>query len=327
MFTNRFNLNTENELHDNFNSKINNFWENNAFANLFLGVDDKEIYTVSIKNGNNKAIVLSQGRNETALKYKELAFDLDHQGYDLYLFDHRGQGFSERLGGDHYRGHVDRFQDYIDDLHQYVSSLDLQRNYQQNYLLSHSMGGTVAALYLEQFKHPFQATVFFSPMFSINLPIPEKIAKMLTYTCDHICSWFYNKPCYVFNGHGYKKTPFAKNHVTSSQTRFNSSTHPFGQYPQAQLGSPTMHWASLSISACQQAIKNANKINIPILIIQAGGDQVVTEKGQKKFFKNARFDKQNLLINISDAQHEILLEQDQYRIPALNYTLQFLTSR
>ena len=326
MFINKFNLNTENQLKDNFNPVINDFWEKNARANRFLGVDDKEIYTVSIKNNNQNAIVLSQGRNENALKYKELAFELDQQGYDLYLIDHRGQGFSQRLGGDNYRGHVEHFQDYVDDLDQYVSSLDLPSTYQNSYLLSHSMGGTIAALYLEQFKHPFTAAVFFSPMFSINLGIPEKVAKILTYSSAKVCNWFSNKPCYIFSGHDYRKTPFAENHVTSSRIRFNSSTQTFEDNPQAQLGSPTMHWVSQSITACQQAIENANKINIPILVIQAGADQVVTSKGQKQFITNATFYEDNRLINIPNAQHEILLEQDQYRMPALNSTLEFLTS-
>ena len=95
MFKNSFQLNTENQLNENFNATINEFWEKNIQSSLFFGVDHKEIYTVSIKTGNSRAIVISQGRNENILKYKELAYDLNQQGYDLYLIDHRGQGFSE----------------------------------------------------------------------------------------------------------------------------------------------------------------------------------------------------------------------------------------
>lgn len=324
MFENNFNLNTEKQLNENFNTAINEFWEKNAQANRFPGVDNKEVYTVSIKAGNNKAIVISQGRSESTLKYKELAFDLNRQGYDLYLIDHRGQGFSQRFGGDNYRGHIGQFQDYVDDLHHYISSLNLALNYQNSYLLSHSMGGTISALYLQQFEHPFQAGVFFSPMLSINLGMPERMAEIVTYSSAKICSWFNNKPCYVFGGRDYKKPLFKDNDVTSSRLRLDSASTTFEQYPETQLGSPTMHWVAESISASRQAVANANKITIPILVIQAGADTVVTDSGQNKFFKNLTVCKNNQLINISGAKHEILLERDQYRVPALNKTLQFL---
>jgi lysophospholipase len=324
MFTNSFQLNTENQLNENYHSVINNFWEKNAQANYFLGVDKKTVYTVSIKTGNNKAIVICQGRNENTLKYKELAFDLNRQGYDLYLIDHRGQGFSERLGGDSYRAHVEQFQDYVDDLNSYVLSLSLPRYYQNSFLLSHSMGGTISALYLQQFDHPFQASVFFSPMFSINLGIPKPIAKAITYTSAKICGWILDKPCYLFGGHDYTTKHFIDNELTSSQLRFNLSAKTFVEYPKSQLGSPTMHWISESISAAQQAINNASKITIPTLIVQAGADTVVTSNGQNQFFKNLTFYKNNQLINIPGAKHEMLLEQDQYRIPALNKALTFL---
>ncbi|MFT6986093.1 MAG: lysophospholipase [Psychromonas sp.] len=325
MLKNSFQLNTENELDDNFNPKINEFWEKNAQSSRLLGVNNKEIYTVSIKTGSQKAIVISQGRNESILKYKEVAYDLNQQGYDLYLIDHRGQGFSERLGTDRYQGHVEHFQDYVDDFNHYVLSLDLQKNYQQSYLLSHSMGGTISALYLEQYQHPFAASVFFSPMFSINLGgIPESIASIITYSSAEICSWFSDSACYIFGGSNFQKKSFLDNDFTSSKVRFNSSFNTFEQHPETQLGSPTMRWVAESLSAAEQARENASQITIPVLVIQAGTDSVVTADGQNEFYKNIKGCKEAQFITISGAKHEILLEADKYRIPALSATLNFL---
>ena len=324
MFTNSFQLNTETQLNENFNVEINKFWDKNAQSSYFSGIDNKKVHTISIKTGNNKAIVISQGRNESVLKYKELAFELNQQGYDLYLIDHRGQGFSQRLGGNSYQGHVEQFQYYVDDLNHYISSLNLQLNYQNSYLLAHSMGSTISALYLQQFDHPFQASVFFSPMLSINLRMPTILAKIITYSSTQICSWFSDTPCYVFGGSDYKTPQFTGNKITSSRLRFHSAINTFEQTPETQLGSPTMHWVSESISATRQAIANANKITIPLLIIKAGADTTVTSSGQEQFFKNVTFCNSNQLVNISGAKHEILLERDQYRIPALNKALHFL---
>jgi len=322
---NPYGLTTEAQLSDTFNSKINAFWEKNAVSGSLPGIGNKKLHTISIKTGNANAIVISQGRNESVLKYKELAFDLNRQGYDLYLIDHRGQGFSERLGGDQYRGHVEHFQDYVDDFNLYILSLDLANNYQHNYLLAHSMGGTISALYLEQYDHPFQASVLFSPMMSINLgSIPSVVAKLLTSSGAAMCSWFSDRACYVFGGQEYKRKAFIGNDLTDSEVRFNVSQNTFIAFPETQLGDASMRWVAQSLSATGQAVDNADKIKIPILLLQAGGDKVVTAAGQNQFFNNLTQCKAKQFLTIANAKHEIYLEKDQSRLAALNAALKFL---
>lgn len=328
MLENPFYLHTEKKLTSDFNSEITDFWEKNAVFHSFNGVNNKQVSTVSLLAGNSNVIVISQGRNESVLKYKELAFELSQQGYDLYLIDHRGQGFSERLGGDSDRGHVENFQNYVDDFNTYISSLELESRYQHRYLLSHSMGGTINALYLEQFKHPFQASAFFSPMFLINLNgLPNIIAKIITYSSAQICDWFTSKACYVFAGGPYQNKKFIGNELTSSETRFHLAQASFINSPETQLGDPTMRWVATSISATEQAIEEAGKITIPLLIIEAGADNVVSRKGQKQFYKNVTKCKSSQFLTISDAKHEILTESDRYRMPALTATLNFFINQ
>ena len=325
MINNPFKISTESTLTDYYNPSIQGFWESNAVSRDFQGVDNKTVHTVSITTGNNKAVVISQGRNESVLKYKELAYDFNQQGFDVFLIDHRGQGFSERFGGDQHRGYVVNFQDYVHDLNQYVLSLELDKKYQQRYLLSHSMGGTISALYLQQYETPFQASIFFSPMLSINLGgLPSFLAKVITYSSAEVCSWFTDKACYVPAGSGYQQSEFLGNQLTYSEKRFYSSQKDFQNFPETQLGDATMRWVATSISATKEAINNAHKIKIPILVFSAGGDTIVTSAGQESFFSNVTYCKFNQFLSIEDAKHEILLERDEYRLTALNHSLQFL---
>lgn len=55
-------------------------------------------------------------RIESYVKYAELAYDLFHLGFDIFIIDHRGQGRSGRMLSDPHRGHVDHFNDYVEDL-------------------------------------------------------------------------------------------------------------------------------------------------------------------------------------------------------------------
>jgi lysophospholipase len=325
MLKNPYGLTTETELNNSFNPQINTFWEKNAISDFFIGVANKKIHTVSIITGNANAIVISQGRNESVLKYKEVAYDLNRQGYDLYLIDHRGQGFSERLGGDQHRGHVEDFQDYVADLNHYILSLDLASKYQNNYLLSHSMGATISTLYLQQYEHPFQASILFSPMMSINMGrIPVTVAKLITYSGTALCNWFSDKACYIFGGNDFKPKRFSDNKLTASELRFNSSQNTYLAFPETQLGDASMRWVATSVSAAQRAIDNADKINIPILVLQAGADAIVTADGQYQFFENLTNCKTKRFLTIANAKHEILLEKDQYRLAAINAALKFL---
>ena len=323
MDINPLQLNTEDNLSNSFNPQINQFWQDNIQSSLFIGVDNEPVYSANIKTGNDKAIVIVQGRNESSLKYKELAYDLNQQGYDLFFIDHRGQGYSTRLGGDKHRGHVEYFSNYVTDFKQYVDSLELEKHYQYRYLLSHSMGGTVSALYLQNYQTPFQASAFFSPMFSIDLGgLPESIAKIISYSSAEVCSWFTKQACYAPGSGGYQAKTFDGNDLSSSQKRFDSAFLTFETSPKTQLGGPTMRWLATSISATQQAIENADKIKIPMILVQAGADTVVTAEGQQQFFDNVTFCNEKQLLHIPDAKHEILFEQDQFRLPALTAALQ-----
>lgn len=322
--SNPYHLTTEEALASNATKKINRFWDKEAKFSSFKGVDNIKINTVSIRNNNDKVIVVVQGRSESVLKYKELAFNFAKLGYDIYLIDHRGQGFSQRLGGDQFRGHVKNFQNYVTDLNTFITQLDLKDKYKFRYILSHSMGGAISALYLEQYQTPFQVAVFSSPMFSINFgSYPLFLAKIITYTSGKLCSWFSKTACYALGEGKYHPQNFKSNVLTSSPIRFANSQQGYSDFPETQLGGPTMWWISESISAMNTAINNANKITIPFLLLQSGNDQVVTSKGQDLFLSNAKTCKNNQFLLIKKAKHELFIEKDEYRIPALTAILNF----
>ena len=66
----------------------------------------------------------------------------------MFLYDQRCHGLSERLTERVDLIHVDRFDDYVKDLEIYIDTI-VAKNKGSNplYIFSHSMGGTVTAMY------------------------------------------------------------------------------------------------------------------------------------------------------------------------------------
>ena len=71
-------------------------------------------HLVQPESAVRKLMILVNGRAENMLKWTELAYDFYQQGYDVLLFDHRGQGYSQRIIPQ--KGHLDEFRFYIDDM-------------------------------------------------------------------------------------------------------------------------------------------------------------------------------------------------------------------
>ena len=71
-------------------------------------------HLVQPESAVRKLMILVNGRAENMLKWTELAYDFYQQGYDVLLFDHRGQGYSQRIIPQ--KGHLDEFRFYTDDM-------------------------------------------------------------------------------------------------------------------------------------------------------------------------------------------------------------------
>ena len=67
---------------------------------------------------------------------------------------------------------------------------------------------------------------------------------------------------------------------------------------------------------------------VPVLVLQAGEDNVVEPKGQEQFCKKMNEVSLNScsIIKIRGARHEMLIENDEYRDKALSLALQFIAA-
>jgi lysophospholipase len=230
--TNNNNFTTESQLTSKYSTEISDFWLTGEFAH-FSGVNNARINYVSFihnetsdvlnNSSDTKCLVISSGRTEGYLKYKELSFDLFNLGFNIFLIDHRGQGLSERALENTHKGYVENFQYYVDDLAVFIDNIVNphcigSNQIQKPYLLAHSMGGAIAARYLQDYPDSIQAAVLSSPMLGFNGGgIPNVIAELLVKTTAQMNKWFGDTPWYFFGQKNYEQMYFVDNPLTHSE--------------------------------------------------------------------------------------------------------------
>jgi lysophospholipase len=314
--------------------KIESLWAQGRDA-AFQGVDNIPIrYRTFTRPDQRGAIAISSGRTECMLKYREVINDLYQEGYSVYILDHRGQGFSGRMLPDLQIGHVAKFEDYVKDFKTFVATVIAPSQEAVRaaggggplFLLAHSMGGCIASLYLEDEgnRGDFDAAVLCSPM---HEPSTGFIPPNLTQTAADIKGIAGREDHYALGKGPYQDVAFdaikdkARDALTHSKERYEEIRTLYNANHDIKVGGPSFQWVSQAITAGWIARQGADRIEIPVLLLQAGADEIVTPQGQKAFQERAG-DRCNL-VTIPGAYHELLVESDEYRGHALDLIRDF----
>ena len=309
---------SEKDLKNIYSSLISPYYYR-VRLHYFLSYDNLKIAYKIFKVKNSKAnIVISSGRTEGMVKYQELIYDLNKNGYSVYILDHRGQGNSERLLSDTQIGHVDSFNDYVKDLHKFVE-IYLPKN-RKRVLLGHSMGGAIASLYAETYPKDFNALILSSPMHQ-----PELVAKSLTsLMCDLVEKREHNIDRYIIGEKSYDDdyTPFSENILTHSEIRYKIANLAFNKEPSTKVGGPSVRWVAEACRYSEKSVADAYKVKIPTLLLQAQEDKVVNKKPQNIFCR--RIGTLCKEYQIDGAYHELFIEKDTIRERVLTAILDFI---
>ncbi|MFT5676122.1 MAG: lysophospholipase [Paraglaciecola sp.] len=316
-------LSTEQSLESSFSDIINPFWQERVKSGKFAGVDDISIrYAYVLHPEAIASVVISSGRIESLIKYKEVVFDLYQNGYSIFINDHRGQGLSGRLVDNRQMGYVEDFDDYVRDLKTLVEQVVKPNSSAQIKLLCHSMGGTIGALYCLAHPEDFEQVAFSAPMFGIRPPMPDWLANVLVNTSIGVNNLFSKQASYFIGQQDYVNKPFAANPLTQSEMRYAIFRQEYEDNAQIKLGGVSGHWLKAAAQAMNKVEKLAPQFPVPALVIQAGADKVVDNKRQDRVsLRLANSEK----IVVDDAKHELLMEKDCYRQPCLRAILDFFS--
>ncbi len=290
-------------------------------VDFFAGAAGRRIRYAHQPFANTRGTVLIvTGRAEFIEKYLEVAADLQTTGFSICIYDHAGQGGSDRLLADRQKGHIDDFSTYVEDLRRLICRLLEAGAPRPLVLLAHSMGGTVAVLAVARCPHLVDRLVLTSPMLQINtgpLPPSPLVAALTRLVCR--CG---GATRYVWGG-GPLRTdvPFVGNELTNDPRRFALNLQLAVDYPELVVGSPTFGWLHQAFQAMPLARAAAKRLACPVLLLVALADRIVSVPAIQAFGRALGYAR---IMTIEAARHELLMEQDHLRGAAIEAIQAFL---
>ncbi len=277
------------------------------------------VYGIREVKAEKGAVVIVNGRNETFVKYRKVIDELSAADFSVYTFDHRGQGFSDRQLADPHKGYVDSFEDYVADLNFFLEQIVSRQPHDCCLVLAHSMGGTITLLHELRYPGSFAGIVMTAPMLGFSTaPWPVFLVPPLL----SLLGALGQNQSYIIGGGPFKPESFSDDNIlTSDRENYNRNQRLMAEYPQVQLGSPTNAWVKQALVAIEEVMAGTESLQSPLLILQAGADQVVDNQAQERFFCG-RAGNCELQV-IPEARHEILVESSELREMAVKEMLDF----
>ena len=275
----------------------------------FQSFDGKRIHYAFVRTpGSRGTIVLVPGRAESIIGFREIVYDLARTGYSIAIIDHRGQGQSQKLVADSSVGHVDHFQDYVKDFEAFVDQHVRTSLPAPYYLVGTSMGSAISTFYLLNHPNVFRKAALAVPMYKILTSwISNGIVSDILASLD----WAGMATDFSPGQSAYDPNlAFEGNLFTHSRWRFEFDKALARFHPEIAIGGASVRWAEEALNAASVLRASATKLKTPVLMIQAGDDQIVANDAVTDFCKTA----QNCqLLTMPGADHWIFMETDSIR--------------
>ncbi len=286
-------------------------------ARMKSGYDERipgeQIYYEHFKADEAKGvIVISHGFTESVKKFTESIYYMLQAGYEVWGVDHRGHGRSKRHNENPYVVHIEHFQDYVLDLVHLTKTLvkpaagDLPV-----YLYCHSMGGCVGAWTIESYPDLFDKAVLSSPMLGLSF---GKIPVPVVYIGASIKGMGEKRKNSLQPVDSFQEEPDFLNSCDSSECRYLYYFDKRKNDLALQTSAPSINWGKQSVKACARVTSKAQtaKIQIPVLLFQAGADTVVKNASQDLFASRTKGCE---LVRIPGMKHELYMTDSEVLIP------------
>lgn len=249
--------------------------------------------------GRRLPVLLAHGFGEHSGRYDHVVAALLERGFGVLRFDFRGHGESQGK-----RGHVQRFERFVDDLAAASELLRERAGASQHLSLAHSYGGLITALWLAERQPPVRAFACTSPAFGFAVQLPVW-RKGLASCMSHL--WpSYSEP----------------NRIDRSILTHDPEQQARHEQDRRNGNRASARFYTESLRAQARALALAPSLTLPRLIVAAGDDHLVSTGATERFAAASRGDCE--LQVLPGAFHELFNELPEWRQPTLDAVLAFL---
>ena len=335
--------------------QIFDFYKSKSQREYFTSADGVKLaYDFIEVAGAKQALVIAHGTGESSIRYAEVVYDLVNNKlpYSIYILNHRGHGYSERLVGNNkewnpkwdvfnvmqedileYRKiYVNEFEDYVKDFAQFVKLVKQKHAYAKVSALGHSLGGGVVTRYVELNPKELDKMVLSAPLHSVvgllGADNNDYASKAIISLGDIFSHKGYSLGSKSFNHFvtTYENEEHTLNDYTSSQSRFFMKKFIGQEFPETSLGGLSWGFADALYEGVKDIRSDAGNINIPTLIFQSQYDAYVHPSGQKTVCDAINSSSPNLckIKFVKDSKHEVFLERDLVRNEVMDDVMEFL---
>jgi alpha-beta hydrolase superfamily lysophospholipase len=259
---------------------------------FFKGVRGANIYFQSwLPESESSAVLLIvHGLAEHSGRYGNVVNHFVPLGYAVYGIDHLGHGKSDGT-----RVYVKRFDDYTNTLKAYF---DMIRGWQPEkpiFLVGHSMGGLISAVYLLDHQAELAGAVLSGPA----VKIPSRVTPAMLFVGKVFSALIPRFGLLPLDAVGVSRDPLVVQAYVSD--------------PLVHRGEATARLAAEMLKAMQTVSGQAARITLPIMIVQGSADKLVNPAGAQMLYDVvSSVDKE---IRIYDSfYHEVFNEPEHNKV-------------
>ncbi len=230
---------------------------------FFKGVRDTSIYFQSwLPESEPKAVLLIvHGLAEHSGRYMNIVNHFVPLGYAVYGIDHLGHGKSNGM-----RVYVERFKDYTNTLKIYFDMIRRWQPEKPIFLVGHSMGGLISAVYLLDHQSELTGAVLSGAAGKVPhhiTPVILAVGKMLSALMPR------------FGMLGLE---------VDGLSRDPAVVQAYISDPLVHKGKITARLAAEMLKAMQRVSAEATKITLPIMVVQGSADRLVDPAGAQMLY-------------------------------------------
>lgn len=259
---------------------------------VFAGVRDAGLYYQGwLPEGEVRAVLLIvHGLAEHSGRYMNLVNRFVPLGYAVYGIDHVGHGRSEGR-----RLYVERFVDYMEPLRIYSDMVRCWQPDKPVFLVGHSMGGLIGALHLIAHQAELVGAVLSGPVVKVpgNIsPATMAVGRMLSALVPKV-------GLVLLEAEGVSRDPAVVAAYLAD--------------PLVCRGRMTARLGAEMLGAMERVGAEANRITLPVLILQGGDDRLVDPSGARMLYEKAASSDKKLIV-YEGFYHEVFNEPQHDRV-------------